>query len=152
MVGMKVPSILVVCVGNICRSPVGERLLQHRLSERGASISVSSAGIGALVGNAADEDAATVAARNGISLEGHFARQFSHDIGTDNALILVMEPGHKREIMRASPDLSGRIMLFDQWAGANGIADPYRRSIQFHEEVFAQIDAAATAWVDKLAK
>lgn len=149
---MMVPSILVVCVGNICRSPVGERLLAHRLNERGATIDVSSAGIGALVGHEADEDAAAVAAQNGVSLTGHIARQFSHDLGAKHALILVMEAGHKREIIKSSPDLSGRIMLFDHWTGAKGIADPYRHSIQFHEEVFAQIDRAATAWVDKLAK
>lgn len=149
---MMVPSVLVVCVGNICRSPVGERLLSYRLNERGAKIDVSSAGIGALVGHEADEDAAVVAARNGVSLTGHIARQFSHNLGAKHSLILVMEAGHKREIIKSSPDLSGRIMLFDQWTGAKGIADPYRRSMQFHQEVFAQIDTAATAWVDKLAK
>lgn len=147
-----VSSILVVCVGNICRSPVAERLLAHRLKERGAKIDVSSAGIGALVGHAADKDATAVAEKRGVSLEGHISRQFTHDIGTNHALILVMEPGHKRDIIQSSPDLSGRIMLFDHWTQSKGIADPYRRSIQFHEEVFAEIDAAATAWVDKLAK
>lgn len=147
-----VPSILVVCVGNICRSPVGERLLAYRLQQHEADISVSSAGIAALVGHPADQDARQVAARHGVSLEGHVARQFSHELGSDHKLILVMEPGHKREIMKSAPDLSGRIMLFDHWTEAKGIADPYRRSIEFHEEVFAQIDAAASAWVDKLAK
>lgn len=143
-------SVLVVCVGNICRSPVGERLLASRLSERGADIEVASAGIGALVGHAADEVATSVAAEHGISLDGHVAQQFSRDLGSRYALILVMEPGHRREIVNSAPDLSGRVMLFDHWKGGKGIADPYRRSRLFHEEVFAQIDAAATAWVDKL--
>jgi len=147
-----VPSILVVCVGNVCRSPVGERLLALRLAQCGSKISVSSAGIGALVGHGADKDATTIAASHGVSLDGHVSRQFLHAIGAEHALILVMEAGHKRAIVKSSPDLSGRIMLFDQWIGAKGIADPYQRSLQFHEEVFAQIDAAATAWVDKLAK
>lgn len=145
-------SILVVCVGNICRSPVGERLLAAKLAERGSDIRVSSAGIAALEGHSADADAAAVASAHGVLLDGHIARQFSHALGAEHALILVMEPGHKREIIKSSPNLSGRIMLFDHWLGGKGIADPYRRSIQFHEDVFAQIEAAATAWVDRLAK
>ncbi len=144
-------SILVVCVGNICRSPVGERLLAARLAERGSSVAVSSAGIGALVGHAADETATAVATENGISLDGHVARQFSRELGLAHDLILTMEPGHRREIINAAPDISGRVMLFDHWLGGKGIADPYRHSRQFHEEVFSLIDKAGTAWAEKLA-
>ncbi|PZX45526.1 protein-tyrosine phosphatase [Roseinatronobacter thiooxidans] len=145
-------SILVVCVGNICRSPVAERLLARKLAELGSEITVSSAGIAALEGHAADDDAASVAHSQGLSVAGHVARQFSHELGAAHALILVMEPGHKREIVKAAPDLSGRVMLFDHWTGGKGIADPYRRSRLFHEEVFAQIEAAASAWAEKLHK
>lgn len=143
-------SILVVCVGNICRSPVGERLLRTQLANQGLEIKVSSAGIAALVGHSADSDAAAVAARHGVSLGGHVARQFTYQIATEHELILVMEAGHKREIIKSFPDLSGRIMMFDLWTGATGVADPYQRTTQFHEEVFAQIKFAATAWMDKL--
>jgi protein-tyrosine phosphatase len=143
-------SIVVVCVGNICRSPVGEQLLALRLAERGSDMKVSSAGIGALVGASADETASDVASKHGIRLDTHVARQFSHEIGLENDLILVMEPGHRREIISAAPDLSGRVMLFDHWLGGRGIVDPYRRSRQFHEEVFSLIDKAGTAWAAKL--
>lgn len=144
--------ILVVCVGNICRSPVGERLLSERLAERGVNIDVASAGISALVGHSADQTAADVAKEHGVSLTGHAARQFTREIAADCALILVMEAGHKREIVNAYPELSGKIMLFDHWTDKTGIADPYQRSREFHLHVFQQLDAAATAWVDKLAK
>lgn len=143
-------SVLVVCVGNICRSPVGQRLLSARLQEIGSPIEVSSAGIGALVGKGADEMAASVAAEHGVGLHGHVARQFSRQLGASHDLILTMEPGHRHEIIKASPDLSGKVMLFDHWQGGRGIADPYGRSRQFHEEVFALIDAATAAWVARL--
>jgi protein-tyrosine phosphatase len=143
---MKVNKVLVVCVGNICRSPVGERLLQAALP--GAT--VTSAGISALVGHGADETAAEVAGANGVSLDGHTSRQFTGEIGADQDLILVMEQGHKQEISRLFPQLSGRTMLFDQWTGAKGIADPYRLSRPFHEQVFLQIKAAANAWAPRL--
>lgn len=122
-----------------------------RLQERGAGISVTSAGIGALVGNGPDETAAAVASDHGIDLGGHVARQFSRELGAAHDLILTMEPGHRREIIKASPDLSGKVMLFDHWHGGKGIADPYRCSRQFHEKVFALIDAAGSAWATRLA-
>lgn len=139
-------NILVVCVGNICRSPVGERILQKYLPD----VRVTSAGIGALVGHAADKTAADVAQRYEVSLEGHVARQFTAALGRENDLILVLESGHKGQIARETPQLSGKIMLFDHWTGAKGIADPYQKSEDFHEAVFQQIEAAASAWAQRL--
>lgn len=147
MPGM-VQSLLVVCVGNICRSPLGERLLHQQLADQ--PIRIGSAGIGALVGHAADSDAAAVAQAHGVSLDGHVARQFTAELGAGHELILVMEPGHKREIARTAPQLSGRLMLFDQWTGAKGIADPYQKSRAFHEAVFEKVEAAAQAWAERL--
>lgn len=143
-------SVLVVCTGNICRSPIGERILAARLNDRGAGIEVASAGVGALVGHAADEVAASVAAGHGISLDLHVAQQFSHDVGRKYSLILVMEKFHRHKIVMRSPDLSGRIMMFDHWSGGKGIADPFRQPRIIHEKVFRQIDAAAIDWVGKL--
>ena len=148
---MRVQSICVVCVGNICRSPVGERQLAARLAERGSQIAVSSAGIAALVGQGADATASEVARANGLSLDGHVARQFDRKLGAAHDLILVMEPGHRSEIVRAAPDLSGRVMVFDHWEGGKGIEDPYRRSRDMHEAVFARITKAAESWATKLA-
>lgn len=148
---MMIESVLVVCVGNICRSPLGERMLQAGLAERGAQARVSSAGLHAMVGYPADTDMSFVAGKNGISLDGHKARQFTQDLGRAHDLILVMEPAHKAEILRMDPALSGKTLLFDQWTGGKGIADPFHRSRDFHEAVFAMIRDAARAWAGKLA-
>lgn len=147
---MRVRRILVVCVGNICRSPVGERLLDGYLRSAGASISVESAGLGALVGHSADKVALEVALERGLSLEGHIARQFDADMGLAADLILVMEAGHRREIGRLLPSLVGRTMLFDHWNGGRGIADPYRKSEEFHKIVYDDIRRAAESWSLKL--
>jgi protein-tyrosine phosphatase len=140
-------SVLVVCIGNVCRSPVGERVLKDKLP----GVRVESAGLGALVGQPADETAASVAARHGVCLEGHKARQFDSRIGGAVDLILVMEPEHRLQIAESSPHLSGKVMLFDQWTGQKGIPDPFRRSEEFHERVFELIEAGAAAWAQKLA-
>ena len=139
-------NVLVVCVGNICRSPLGERLLARAAPH----LVVTSAGIGAVVGSAADQTARDVAASHDVSLDGHISRQFTAEMGRAADLILVMEPGHKAQIARDTPQLSGKTMLFDHWTGAGGIADPYRRSAEFHELVFQKIESAAAEWLKKL--
>ena len=140
-------SVLVVCVGNICRSPLGERLLRQALPE----LNVSSAGIEALVGKPADATASAVAAAHGLSLHGHVAQQFTPRLGNAHDLILVMEPGHKREIARIAQHLTGRVMLFDKWTSNRGIADPYLKPHKFHEKTYQAISEAAQAWADRLA-
>jgi len=139
--------ILVVCVGNICRSVIGERILRDRLPAR---FTVESAGIGALAGHSADEDASTVAAEHGVDLGGHIARQFSADIGREFDLILALEPGHKRVIGETASELSGRVMLLDQWVGAKGIADPYQKDLAFHQKTFEEVSNAVDQWVKRL--
>lgn len=139
-------SVLVVCVGNICRSPLGERMLAQALPH----VRVGSAGLGAVVGAAADPDAAAVAAEIGMSLDGHVARQLTEEIGRDHDLILVMEPGHRAEVGRRFPQLSGRTMLFDHWTGAQGIADPFRKPVEAHRETRDRIAAAAQGWIRRL--
>lgn len=104
-----------------------------------------------MVGHGADATASEIAAAHGTLLKGHVARQFTAELGKEHDLILVMEPAHKHEITRRAPQLSGRIMLFDQWTGAKGIPDPYRRSQEFHQRVYGLVEAAADAWAARLA-
>lgn len=139
-------SVLVVCVGNICRSPLGERVLRQALPD----LRIDSAGLAAVVGHGADETAARMAAERGIALEGHVAQQLTAAIGGSYDLILAMEPGHRAEIARRWSQLSGRVMLFDQWTAAKGIADPYRKSEQFHRLVRDEIITAAEGWAQRL--
>lgn len=61
-----------------------------------------------------------------------------------------MEPGHRQEVARIAPQLSGRVMLFDQWTGRQGIADPYMPHREFHELTFEQIREASKAWAERL--
>ena len=141
-------SVLVVCVGNICRSPLGERALQKALP----GFKVESAGLGAVVGAQADATAAQAADEIGLDLGGHVARQITDEIGGSYDLILVMEPGHKAEIGRRFPQISGRTMLFDHWTGGTGIADPYRKPIEVHRATRDLIATSAAAWATKLRK
>ena len=92
-------SILVVCTGNICRSPLGERYLRREFPNK----KIDSAGTGALVGYPADASAEKVANINGLSLEGHRAQQFTADLARYYELILVMEKYHLENIAKIAP-------------------------------------------------
>ena len=138
--------ILVVCVGNICRSPTGERLLRERLPGR----QVSSAGVSALVDKPADKVASEVAQQHGFSLEGHSARQLTRELCQDADLILVMEKGHISAVTAIDPGARGKTMLFGQWLHKKSIPDPYRQNDEMFEAVFEQLETAATRWAEKL--
>ena len=139
-------SVLVVCTGNICRSPVGERALLALCPQ----LTVTSAGIGALVGKAVDKDAASIARAHGVNVDGHAARQITPEILAEHDLVLVMGPEHRQYITTNIPQASGKTMFFDKWERNEGIADPYRQSIEFHELIYREIDIAAKSWAKRL--
>ena len=141
-----ISSVLVVCVGNICRSPVGERLLAQACPD----LRIESAGIAALAGHATDKTAAEVAAQNGIGTEGHVARQFTAEIAAEFDLILVLEKGHMKVTAEQAPASTGKTMLYGQWQGQSDIPDPHRKSHEFHVSVFEQLQKASNGWAAKL--
>ncbi|TDN55652.1 low molecular weight protein-tyrosine-phosphatase Wzb [Scandinavium goeteborgense] len=138
--------ILVVCVGNICRSPTGERLLKNYLP----SLDVESAGLGALVGKGADDSAASVAALHNISLDGHCARQISGKMCREYDLILTMEKRHIARLCEIAPEMRGKVMLFGHWDDEREIPDPYRKSRDAFEAVYHLLDQSARQWAQAL--
>lgn len=139
-------SILVVCTGNICRSPMGERFLRQLLPTK----TIDSAGTGALIGHAADESAIKIASLHGFSLEGHIAQQFTSVLSRKYDLILVMEKYHIEQIGRIAPEARGKTMLFGQWLGQREIPDPYRKSDEAFASVYKLIEQAGNRWAEKL--
>ncbi|MEQ9881866.1 protein tyrosine phosphatase [Pectobacterium brasiliense] len=141
-------SILVVCVGNICRSPTGERLLKQALPTK----KISSAGLGALVGKPADATATDVASQHNLSLDGHEAQQLTSALCLQYDLILVMEKGHIDGVCRIVPEVRGKTMLYGHWVNQQEIADPYRKSREAFEFVYLQLEQSAKKWVQVLSR
>lgn len=142
-------SILVVCVGNICRSPVGERALAAGLP----GLRVRSAGLQALVGEPADPLTAAAAAAQGVNLKEHVSQQMTSELGAAHDLILVMENAHRIQIATQMPQLSGRTLLFGHWLDSGvDVPDPFRRPMGVHESTVTLIRKAADAWLDYMAR
>ncbi|MEZ9819996.1 low molecular weight protein-tyrosine-phosphatase [Shewanella sp. 10N.286.45.A1] len=146
--------ILVVCVGNICRSPFGEHALQHKIPNK----TVSSAGIAVeksrLVGKPADPTIVELAAKDAFDLSSHKSKQLTKELCIEYDLILVMEKGHIEAVSQISPESRGKTMLLGQWLPAEFISkeipDPYRQSKEAFEHSYRLIDIAVSAWATKL--
>lgn len=140
-------SILIVCVGNICRSPVAERFLAEAMP----TIVVGSAGLNPQVGHPVDADTFSAASEHGINLSGHTARRLSSQLGAAHDLLLVMERSHRNEIAVRMPQLTGRTMLFGQWIdGGIDIPDPYLKARSIHAQTVTLIKRASIAWAARL--
>ncbi|EHV2508872.1 protein tyrosine phosphatase [Escherichia coli] len=139
-------SILIVCTGNICRSPIGERYLRNLLPDK----KIDSAGTGALIEHAADNSAIKVAKNHGLSLEGHHSRQFTSSLGRQYDLILAMEKSHIEQIGNIAPEVRGKTMLFGHWLEQRDIPDPYRKSDEAFLSVYKLIEQAGKLWAQKL--
>ena len=137
-------SILVVCAGNICRSPTAEYVLKSKLA--GKNIKVSSAGLTALEGKAADATAKQIAAPHGITMDEHQGRQLTASLVAQNSVILVMEQRHLTDLCSRYPEARGKTFLLGKWLGDKEIPDPYRQSLEAFEHVYALIDSACSAW------
>ena len=139
-------NILVVCMGNICRSPTAERILQKKLPNH----RISSAGINALAGKDADFQAIKTALKHGVIVAGHTARQLTPQMCDEADLILVMEPAHIDMVADIQPSARSKAFLLAQWLPKKNIPDPFKQSSEMFEAVFLQIEQAANTWADKL--
>lgn len=90
-------SILVICTGNICRSPIAEGLLRDALQRRFAERApeVASAGTGGLEGSGAKPESVQAAAELGIDIGGHIARRLTAEMADGADLILCMASEHR---------------------------------------------------------
>lgn len=142
--------ILVVCVGNICRSPTAEILLKHRLQENGKEIAVHSAGLGALVGKDIEPTARQILIENGIEPTLHSAKQVNTDMIAQADLVLAMEQAHIQHLNDIAPQARGKTFLLGKWLDNKEIPDPYRQQKPAFDHVYTLIDQSIAAWLKYL--
>ncbi len=142
--------VLIVCVGNICRSPTAEVLLKQRLQEKGKEIHVHSAGLGALVGKDIEPTARQVLVENGIEPNLHSAKQINTAMIGEADLVLAMEQAHLQHLNEIAPQARGKTFLLGKWLDNKEIPDPYRQQKPAFDHAFTLIEQSIAAWLKYL--
>ena len=149
--------ILMVCMGNICRSPTAEGVMRSLVREAGLDVVVDSAGTGSWhVGDPPDRRATAAARERGIVLEGA-ARQLTAADFDDYDLLLAMDREYLRGILALAPDEAARekVRLLRSYDPASDgidvdVPDPYYGGPQGFETVLDQVEAACRGLLAEL--
>jgi len=151
-------TVLIVCTGNICRSPTGEGVLRALIERRGLAdrIEVRSAGTHDYhVGEGPDTRSVRHAGKRGYDLASLRASQVSPRDFHDCDYILAMDRGHLRILRNMAPaNAKARLGLFleasGKWKGED-VPDPYYGGPEGFERVLDMVEEAAGRWVERIA-
>ncbi len=151
-------NLLVVCLGNICRSPMAEGALRARLasSSLAGRVQVDSAGTGGWhAGEPPDRRAIACAREHGVDIGAQRARQLSAADFEHFDWILCADRANLRDVQRlAPPERRDRVVLLLDWAGTSPggeVPDPYTGGPEDFRQVWRLVDSAAQAVVARLA-
>jgi protein-tyrosine phosphatase len=152
----------LVCLGNICRSPMAEVVLAAKLRKAGLDdrITVASSGTGDWhIGEPMDRRAAAQLAAEGYDGSGHRAQQFDLDWFDSYDILLAMDDANAAELRRQAGDESDRRRIrlfrdFDPLAtdADRAVPDPWYGSADGFADVFAIIDRTADGLIESLAR
>ena len=137
--------LLVVCTGNVCRSPMAVGLFRQVIPE----VLANSAGISALVGHGADPIAVQVMAEAGIDISSHRARMLTDAIARDSDIILVMDELQKQQLSAQYPYTRGKVFLLAE-AEKRNIPDPFMQTKEVFFDIYLQIEKAVKEWAERI--
>ncbi|WP_033922122.1 low molecular weight protein-tyrosine-phosphatase [Sphingomonas sp. 37zxx] len=149
------PSVLFVCLGNICRSPLAEAALRQVAEARGIAIRVNSAGTGDWhVGSAPDPRARAEAKARGIDISGYRARQVRAADFDDYDHVVALDAKNLADLREIRPAGGGArlSLLLDHVPGreGQGVIDPYFGDADGFAATWEEVQAAAEAIADLL--
>lgn len=147
-------SVLVVCLGNICRSPTAEEVLRQKAAVAGLATKVDSAGTGNWhIGKHPDERSQRHAKQHGYNISKLTARQVTQQDFEQFDLILAMDNQNLQDLkaMQANlPNTTAKLALFTEECplhGGQDVPDPYYGDDEDFERVIDYIESAADAWI-----
>ncbi len=141
--------ILMVCLGNICRSPLAHGVMEQLVGEAGLDWTVDSAGTGDWhVGQAPDHRTIAVARDNGLDISGQRAQHFNVNLFDEFDHIFVMDRSNYRNVlaMAQTDEHRAKVRLF---LGDEEVPDPYHDDTMF-DPVYAMVEARSRELLDEL--
>ena len=148
--------ILMVCLGNICRSPMAEGVLRARLEEAGlgSRVRVDSAATGSShVGHPPDERAIACAARNGVDISAQRARRLLAEDFDEFDVILCADRTILHDARIRKPRTAhAQVELMLEWSGAGkkDVPDPYYGSQRDFDQAWKLVDKVAAGVVERV--
>lgn len=145
--------ILIVCTGNICRSPIAEGIIRFRSQQERIShkLYVHSAGTHAVVGSGASRNGVEVMAQHGVDMRRHVAKQVSHEAVSHANLIITMEEAHRVALFNLAPQHFGKVILLSELSGRTyDIPDPYGGPLIEYQVAYARINGIISAAWDTI--
>lgn len=151
-------SVLLVCLGNICRSPTAEEIFRQQAAIAGLAMKVDSAGTGDWhIGHAPDERSQRHAKEHGYNLSKLVARQVGPEDFHNFDLILAMDAQNLADLQVIKDSITdtdatlAKLALFseeDPTYGGDDVPDPYKGDSDAFEEVIVRIESSAQAWIE----
>ena len=142
-------SVIILCTGNICRSPMAAGLLRHAVQSRGLGLKVDSAGLAALSGEPPDPIAVRLLAERGIDISSHIAKQAKEELLRKQSLIVVMERAQQEFVETAWPAFHGRVYRWGHWQDFD-VPDPYGEDEAAFRDSLAALDKGLADWKKKM--
>jgi protein-tyrosine phosphatase len=146
--------VALVCLGNICRSPMADVVLQQRLEEAGLDVEVVSAGTADYhIGSPMDRRAAATLQAAGYDPTRHHAKQFDPAWFDDCDLVLAMDEENLAALLPLAGPRRDKVRLFREFdpAGPGEVPDPYYGGDEGFAEVLEIVERTADALVADLA-
>lgn len=145
--------ILIMCTGNVCRSPMAEALMRHRLTELGIGARVISRGFGAPSGREPHPFAVNTALEFGVPIaRDKRAAQLNPVDLSAATVVLVMDAGHRHQAQQRYPAAGGKTFLLRHWLDGRDIPDPIHEPEEVFRQQWSLIDEGCTSWIQHLRK
>ncbi|MDX8397938.1 MAG: hypothetical protein R8K49_06425 [Mariprofundaceae bacterium] len=141
--------IMMICAGNLCRSPFAEYYMRLRLQQAGVEAECYSRGLLAMPGRKVPELAQQVGLEFGVDMSSHVSQTLLAPDVDRASLIMVMETAQRQHLSKIRPTSIGKLFLLSQPIGGHKVPDPMGKDEAYFRSVYEDITTMVDAWAQR---